>query len=72
MRIKYLKVTLNSEEEGAGGSMSESAMQNSIRLQQKLDLITFSIQDAFSLASNCLRHFPNSLREKPRKLNEQS
>ena len=72
-RVKYLKVTLNSEEEGAGGSMTESAMQNSIRLQRELDLITSSIQDASSLAWNCLWHFPNSaLREKPRKLNEQN
>ena len=50
MRMKYLKVTLNSEEEGAGGSMTESAMQNSIRLLRELDLITCSIQDASSLA----------------------
>ena len=50
MRIKYLKVTLNSEEEGAGSSMTEFAVQNSIRLLRGLDLITCSIQDAFSLA----------------------
>ena len=50
MRIKYVRETLNSEEEGAGGSMTESAMHNSIRLQRELDLITSSIQDASSLA----------------------
>ena len=49
-RIKYVRETLNSEEEGAGGSMTESAMQNSIRLLRELDLITSSIQDASSLA----------------------
>ena len=47
MIIKYLKVTFNSEEGGAGGSMTESAMQNSIRLLRELDLITCSIQHAF-------------------------
>ena len=50
MRIKYLKVTLNSVEEGEGWSITESAIQNSIRLLRELDLITCSIKDASSLA----------------------